>query len=364
MAVQTQIQVRRGTASSWTSTNPTLAAGELGFETDTGKFKIGTGSATWTALSYAGGGQNTLTTYQYTATSGQTTFSGTDANGNTLSYTAGAVQVYLNGALLVNTTDYAATNGTSVVLTTGATVGDSLTILSLGSFTVSTDIPKSTLSAKGSLISATAASTPSEVTVGTDGYYLTADSTQASGIKWAAAPSSGGMTLITETTASALSSLSFTGLGSYKHLWLTWDGVQTSNDSTEFGIRLNNDSTSIYTNNRWGAANSTFGTNNNASADNIGSNWVGFAVRSSNTDWDKASRGELLIENYTSTTKYKRFHLAMRTYQQAYTEYVTQDILGLYRSTSAITSVDIYRSLGSGTFSNASNTSVRIYGVS
>jgi len=56
MPVQTQMQVRRGTASSWTSTNPTLAAGELGFETDTGKFKIGTGSAVWTSLSYAGGG--------------------------------------------------------------------------------------------------------------------------------------------------------------------------------------------------------------------------------------------------------------------------------------------------------------------
>ena len=52
MAVQTQIQVRRGTASSWTSTNPTLAAGEIGFESDTGKFKIGTGSATWTSLTY------------------------------------------------------------------------------------------------------------------------------------------------------------------------------------------------------------------------------------------------------------------------------------------------------------------------
>jgi hypothetical protein len=37
MAVVTQIQVRRGTAAQWTSTNPTLAAGEFGFETDTNK---------------------------------------------------------------------------------------------------------------------------------------------------------------------------------------------------------------------------------------------------------------------------------------------------------------------------------------
>jgi len=55
MAVVTQIQVRRGTASQWTSTNPTLAAGEWGFETDTGKAKIGNGSTVWTSLSYFGG---------------------------------------------------------------------------------------------------------------------------------------------------------------------------------------------------------------------------------------------------------------------------------------------------------------------
>jgi hypothetical protein len=55
MAVVTQIQVRRGTATQWTSTNPTLAAGEWGYETDTGKAKIGNGSTVWTSLSYFGG---------------------------------------------------------------------------------------------------------------------------------------------------------------------------------------------------------------------------------------------------------------------------------------------------------------------
>jgi hypothetical protein len=55
MPVQTRIQIRRDTAANWVSTNPTLSAGEMGFETDTGKFKFGTGSAAWTALPYAGG---------------------------------------------------------------------------------------------------------------------------------------------------------------------------------------------------------------------------------------------------------------------------------------------------------------------
>jgi hypothetical protein len=53
MAVQTQIQTRRGSAATWTSTNPTLAAGEIGFESDTNKFKIGTGSTAWVSLPYA-----------------------------------------------------------------------------------------------------------------------------------------------------------------------------------------------------------------------------------------------------------------------------------------------------------------------
>ena len=48
----TRIQLRRGTASEWTASNPTLSAGELGFETDTGKFKIGNGSSLWNALDY------------------------------------------------------------------------------------------------------------------------------------------------------------------------------------------------------------------------------------------------------------------------------------------------------------------------
>lgn len=52
MAVNTKIQVRRGLASLWTSTNPTLSAGEIGYETDTGLFKIGDGTTTWASLSY------------------------------------------------------------------------------------------------------------------------------------------------------------------------------------------------------------------------------------------------------------------------------------------------------------------------
>ena len=50
-----KIQFRRDTASNWTSVNPTLSQGELGYETDTTKYKIGDGTTAWTSLSYFSG---------------------------------------------------------------------------------------------------------------------------------------------------------------------------------------------------------------------------------------------------------------------------------------------------------------------
>jgi len=50
-----RILIRRDTAANWTSANPTLASGELGGETDTGKLKLGNGSTAWNSLAYLGG---------------------------------------------------------------------------------------------------------------------------------------------------------------------------------------------------------------------------------------------------------------------------------------------------------------------
>ena len=54
------IQLLRGTAEALASVNPVLLAGELGLETDTGKFKFGYGTSNWNSLSYAGGGSAEL----------------------------------------------------------------------------------------------------------------------------------------------------------------------------------------------------------------------------------------------------------------------------------------------------------------
>jgi len=58
MAVQ--IQLRRDTASNWTSNNPTLAQGEFAIETDTDKYKIGDGTTAWTSLGYSSLPSNVL----------------------------------------------------------------------------------------------------------------------------------------------------------------------------------------------------------------------------------------------------------------------------------------------------------------
>ena len=75
--------------------------------------------------------------YIYAATSGQTTFSGNDANGIALAYSDTLyMDVYQNGVLLKPVTDYASTTGTSVVLVTGASADDVLEMIVYDSFAV------------------------------------------------------------------------------------------------------------------------------------------------------------------------------------------------------------------------------------
>jgi hypothetical protein len=47
-----QIQLRRGTASAWSTVNPILVEGEVGFESDTSKMKVGDGTTAWNSLAY------------------------------------------------------------------------------------------------------------------------------------------------------------------------------------------------------------------------------------------------------------------------------------------------------------------------
>ena len=75
--------------------------------------------------------------FQYQATAGQTSFTGSDANSLVLTYSDSLyLDVYQNGVLLVPGTDYAATTGTSVVLVTGASTGDVVEMVAYDVFSV------------------------------------------------------------------------------------------------------------------------------------------------------------------------------------------------------------------------------------
>jgi len=124
--------------------------------------------------------------YKYVATGGETSVSGADANGLTLSYLAGKEQVYLNGVLLVRGTDYTASNGTSITSLAALAASDILEVITFTAFDLATAISNTVFDAKGDLIVGTAADTPGKLTVGVDGYYLKANSGTATGLEWAA----------------------------------------------------------------------------------------------------------------------------------------------------------------------------------
>jgi hypothetical protein len=123
--------------------------------------------------------------YKFVASGGETSVSGTDANGLTLSYLAGKEQVYLNGVLLVRGTDYTASNGTSITSLAALAASDIVEIITFTAFDLAIAIPNTVIDAKGDLIVGTAADTVGKLTVGTNGYFLKADSTTATGLAWA-----------------------------------------------------------------------------------------------------------------------------------------------------------------------------------
>ena len=110
-----------------------LVVGALYFNTTDGVMKVYTASG-WIAASSAS--VATLATFEFVATSGQTVFTGADANGATLSYVAPALIVTLNGVRLRPGDDYTATNGTSITLVSAAALNDELVVDAFGSFLV------------------------------------------------------------------------------------------------------------------------------------------------------------------------------------------------------------------------------------
>ena len=210
-------------------------------------------------------------------------------------------------------------------------------------------------------LNAKEATLPSQT--GNSGKYLTTDGSAKS---WGTV-SSGGMTLISETVASANSSINLTSIpGTYKQLMVVWSGLYPSNTSSLFSFRFNNDSTaSIYEGVFAGAGSTSItGFSDNTPDDpNNGFALFGYSASSSSTLYHEQSKGVILIDNYASASKYK-FYEGRASWRATGSVYRLTLVNGVYKSTSAITSFDIFRVSGAGTLTNATNTSIRLYGLS
>ena len=202
---------------------------------------------------------------------------------------------------------------------------------------------------------------------GTTGQLLSKNSNTDMDFTWIAA--AGGVTLISETVASANSSLALSSIPqTYKHLILTWHGIQLSANNTGFGMRFENDSGSNYACSGFGGETANSGTTYTvfvirASATSADNGARAFGFGNDSADIHNSASGSLIIYNYASTTKLKYYEMEFYRYRTDNNRSEWNKIFGTYKSQTAIDEINIYRTDGAGTFSNITNTSIRLYGV-
>jgi hypothetical protein len=134
------IQLKRGTAAAWTSANTVLSAGEMGFETDTKKMKVGDGTTAWNSLSY------TVTDGDITAV-----VAGTGLSGGS---TSGSATLAIDTSVVVDKT-------TAQTLTNKTLTSPVLTTPSI-----------STMTTTGDILYASAANTPARLGIGSTDQIL------------------------------------------------------------------------------------------------------------------------------------------------------------------------------------------------
>jgi hypothetical protein len=187
-----------------------LLTGAFYWNTVDNAMYVWTGSA-WGSISSTAA----IFRYRFTATAGQTSISGVDDNGLTLSYLAGKEQVYLNGVLLARTSDYTATNGTSITSLAALALNDIVEIITFTAFDVASAVPISAFTAKGAILVGTGASTYAAQAVGSNGQVLTANSAQADGVEWTtiagySAPTLGSTSIASGATVTTIAGLTLT----------------------------------------------------------------------------------------------------------------------------------------------------------
>jgi hypothetical protein len=211
--------------------------------------------------------------------------------------------------------------------------------------TSSSAINPTIVDAKGDIIAATAADTVARLAVGANDTVLTADSSTATGLKWAT-PSSGGMTLISTTTLSGATTTLSSIPQTYNSLYLVITGMTANTGNGRLRCLPNNVNNLSDTNGVNGTT--AYGTSNTPIR----------LTESESTRTDANNAWALSIDNYTSTTRYKPFN-----FYGFYLDSIANNTPliggGAFRSNTAITSL-VFDYNGTNTFSGGT---VLLYGV-
>lgn len=249
-----------------------------------------------------------LTRYYFVASAGQTSVSGTDANGLTLAYVAGSEQVYVNGALQVRGVDYTATNGTSITGLSALALNDVVEVFAYTAFTVANAYTKSE----------------------SDSLFVP--------------KSDGGLTLLSTTTLSGTSTVVSSISQAYKNLVAV---IENANISTSgyWLVRPNASGSTRGWQSR--VVGTTYGTNSGTDL----SLDAGLLLKAADTTNITIVR----FPNYASTTSYKIF-----THDTAFNNGASARFMGtgsaVYESNTAISSIEVFAqySMSGGT--------IKVYG--
>jgi len=210
-------------------------------------------------------------------------------------------------------------------------------------------IQNAIVDAKGDLIAATAADTPARLAVGTNGHVLTADSTAATGLKWAAVPS-GGITLLSTTTLSGTSTNITSIDQGYNQLLIVVKNMSLSATGSYPQIRPNGSAGLTAFTAQIGRGGTVL-----TQADDAQTIVMAYSdYASSNTNNTFA----INLYNYAATDSFKPFDLAGSFITSSSATEVL-NTSGSFRSTTAVTSLD-FRTANANTFSAGT---VLIYGV-
>ena len=225
---------------------------------------------------------------------------------------------------------------------TGVTAGTGISGGGTSGDVTITNSMATAIDAKGDLIAGTGADAFSRLAIGSNDQVLTADSAQATGMKWATVPS-GGMTLLSTTTLTGASVTVSSISQSYNNLFIYFNKLYPSTNGSQIRFRLNGSTTS-----------------SNYNYQPSGDNYFNFPVSSpSNATNGQLGNANLQIFNYANATTWKQYFLTQATT----TAVDDNNWIGSSKDTEAWTSINAINSITIFASSGNINGTMLIYGV-